>query len=308
MLLISYSEQQQEPASNMEGPCTGIKLKGTENSDLFDGWDNDEDDLILSQVDIPAFKNNIPETQVMTNTQYLGSGEDTHTNNVTQHQLLKQSDHRIAADVHLDTSDSIVTESWDFVDGFGDTDDENVLQSALEDFEKSQQVSIPTVRRVAHLHIKPDMSHITGMQRKELCGSLCKVNPLGKSSYALTSSTNHCSTKQKDNIAGANCSSKESFSFISRSSFQSGTSARSENVTGQVNQCNLNNANSVILPQTGPQRTEKEQTNSKRISKNNIVEVNVNRQQDSTGQSRVQSKYSYEFWFGEQRWCSGESF
>ena len=294
MVLISYSEQQQLPVSNGEvGPCTGIKVKGTGNSDFFDGWDNDEDDLILSQVDIPTFKTNIPETQVMTNTQYLGSGEDTHTHNITQHQSLKKSDHRTAADVHVDTNDSIVTESWDFVDGFGDTDDENVLQSALEDFEKSQQFSIPTVRRVSHLHIKPDMPHITGMQRKELCGSLCKVNPLAKSSNALTNSTDHCSTKQKDDIAGANCSSKENFSFIPRSSFQSCTSVRSVNVTvQQVNQCNLKKTDSHILPQTGPQRTVKEQTNGKKISKNSSVEENVNRLQDSAGHSVVQSKYS----------------
>lgn len=297
--LPKTSEQQKETASNVEGACTGIKLKGTENSDFFDGWDNDEDDLILSQVEIPAFKNKIPETQVMTNTQYLGSGEDTHTNDVKQLPLLKTSDHRTAADLHVDANDSIVTESWDLVDGFGDTDDENVLQSALEDFEKSQQVSIPTVRRVSHLHIKPDMSHITGIQKKELCGSL---NPLGKSSYALTSSTSHGSTKQKDNRVGANCSSKESFSFLPRSSLQSCTSVRSENVTvQQVNQCNVKKTNSLILPQTGPQRTVKEQTNGKRIGKDTSVEahVNVYRQQDSVGQSMVQggsktAKYSKE--------------
>ena len=235
MVLISYSEQRQEPTSNVEGTCTGIKLKGIETSDLFDGWGNDEDDLILSQVDIPTFKTNIPETQVMTNTQYLGSGEDTHTNDVKQHPVVKTSDHRTAADVHIDANDSIVTESWDFVDGFGDADDENVLQSALEDFEKSQQVSIPAVRRVSHLHIKPDMSHITGIRKKELCGSL---NPLGKSSYASNSSTSHYSTNQKDNRVGANCPSKENFSFIPRSSLQRCTSARSENVkVQQVNQC-----------------------------------------------------------------------
>ena len=288
MLLFTYSEQRKETATNVEGACTGIKLKGTENSDFFDDWDNDEDDLILSQVDIPTFKNKIPETQVMTNTQYLGSGEDTHTSDVKQHPLLKTSDLRTAADVHIDANDSIVTESWDFVDGFGDTDDENVLQSALEDFEKSQQVSIPTVRRVSHLHIKPEMSHITGIQKKDLCGSLYQ---LGKSSYALTSSTSHGSTKQKDNRVGANCSSKESFSFIPHSSLQSCTSVQSENFTvQQVNQCSVKKTDSLILPHTGPLGTVKEQTNGKRISKINSVEVNVNRQQDSTGQSMVQSK------------------
>ena len=295
MVLISYSEQRQEPTSNGEGTCTGIKPKGIETSDLFDGWGNDEDDLILSQVDIPTFKTNIPETQVMTNTQYLGSGEDTRTNDVKQHPVVKTSDHRTAADVHVDANDSIVTESWDFVDGFGDADDENVLQSALEDFEKSQQVSIPAVRRVSHLLLKPDMSHITGLQKKELCGSL---NPLGKSSYASTSSTSHCSTNQKDNRVGANCPSKENFSFIPRSSLQSCTSARSENVkVQQVNQCNPKKTNNLILPQTGPQRTVKDQTNGKRISKNNSADMNVIKQQDSTGQSMVQSKYSHEFWF-----------
>ena len=31
MVLISYSEQPKETVSNVEGACTGIKLKGTEN-------------------------------------------------------------------------------------------------------------------------------------------------------------------------------------------------------------------------------------------------------------------------------------
>lgn len=294
MLLISYSEQRKGPTSNVEDTCTGIKLKGTENSDFFDGWDNVEDDLILSQADIRTFNKNIPETQVMTNTQCLGSGEDTCTNDVKQHPLVETSNHRTAADVHVDTNDSIVTENWDFVDGFGDNDDENVLKSALEDFEKSQQVSIPAVRRVSHLHIKPDMSHITGIQKKELCGLL---NPLGKTSFASTSSMSHCSTEQKGNRVGANCPSKENFSFIPRSSLQSCTSVRSENVkVQQVNQCNSKKTDNLILQQTGPQRTVKDQTNGKRISKNNSVEVNVNRQQQhSIGQSMVQSKYSHEF-------------
>ncbi|XP_078349707.1 uncharacterized protein LOC144634576 isoform X2 [Oculina patagonica] len=289
---VSKPSEQQEPPVNEEDACTGVKLKGTDMSLFFDDWDNDEDDLILSQVDIPM-KNNIPETQVMTNTQFLGSEEDTHQNNVTHQLSHTKAAHGTAADV--DANDSIVTESWDFVDELGDSDDEDVLQNALEDFEKSQQVSIPTVRRVSHLHIKPDMSHITNIQKKELCDSLCKVNPLEKNSHVNTRSKDHCSAQQREVTADAKCTRKGNFSFIPRSSLQSSTTASSESITTQqVNQCKLKNTNSVILPQTGLQRIEKEQTNFQNTRKNN----NVTRQSDSTGQSMVQrsktAKYSKE--------------
>lgn len=287
MWLISCSEQQ-ESAVNVEETSTGVKLKGTDTSFFFDDWDNDEDDLILSQVDVPIFKNNTPETQVMTNTQFLGSEEDTHQNNVTCDPSHTKAAHGTTADV--DSNDSIVTESWDFVDELGDSDDEDVLQNALEDFEKSQQVSIPTVRRVSHLHIKPDMSHITNIQRKALCDSLCKVNPFEKNSHVKTRSKDHCSTQQREATADAKCTRKGNFSFIPRSSLQSSTTARSENITMQeVNQCNLNNTSSVILPHTGSQRIQKEQANFHNTGKNS-VEVNVTRQPNSTGQRMVQSK------------------
>lgn len=48
MVLIFYSEKLKEIVLNVEGVCIGIKLKGIENLDFFDGWDNDEDDFILS--------------------------------------------------------------------------------------------------------------------------------------------------------------------------------------------------------------------------------------------------------------------
>ena len=284
MWLISCSEQP-ESAVKVKDACTGVKLKGADISDFFDDWDNDEDDLILSQVDIPIFKNNIPETQVMSNTQFLGSGDDTHQNNMTHHQLHTKAIDGTAADV--DTNDNIVTESWDFVDELGDSDDENVLQNALEDFEKSQQVFIPTVRRLSHLHIKPDMSHITSIQKKELCGSLCKANPLEQSSRVATRS----STKQKETIADVKCTRKGNFSFIPRSTLQSSTATRSDNLTAQhINQCGLKNTNHPTLPQTDVQRMEKERTNFQNIGKNNSAEVNATRQPDRIGQGMVQSK------------------
>ena len=286
MLLLSNSEQQQESNTNAITTCTSVKLKGTDSSDFFDGWDTDEDDLILSQVHIPAFKNNVQETQVMTNTQFLGSGEDTHQNNVTQQPSLTK-DHGA---VDVDTNDNIVTESWDFVDEFGDSDDENILQNALEDFEKSQQVSIPTVRRVSH----PDMSHVTGVQKKELCDSSCKVNPLGQSSYVATRSNDHCSAQQREHIAAEVKSSRKSnFSFIPRSTLQSSASVRSDNLTAQqVKQHNVKNTNSLVLPQTGIQRMEKEQRNFQNISERKSVEINATRQHNSTEQRMVESKYA----------------
>lgn len=286
MWVFSCSEKQPEPTVHMEDACTGVKLKGTDTSDFFDGWETDEDDLILSQVDIPTFKNYVPETQVMTNTQFLGSEEDTHQNSVTYHPLQSKAALRTAADV--DTNDSIVTESWDFVNDLGDSDDENVLQNALEDFEKSQQISIPTVRRVSHLHIKPNVSRITHVQNKEPCDLLTKVNPLQQSSHAATRSNDDFSAKHTETMADVKCTKKANFSFVSRSTLQSSASSRSENPTVQkVNHCNLKNSNSVnVLPQTGPQRMEKEQTNFQKI-----VEGNVNRQPDSTGQRMTQSKY-----------------
>lgn len=99
----------------------------------------------------------------MINIQYLGSGEDIGINDVKQCLLFKLFDYRIIVDVYINVNDSIVIESWDFVDGFGDIDDENVFQSVFEDFEKFQQVFISVVRRVLYLYIKFDMFYIIGI-------------------------------------------------------------------------------------------------------------------------------------------------
>lgn len=99
----------------------------------------------------------------MINIQYLGSGEDICINVVEQCLLFKIFDYRIIVDVYINVNDSIVIESWDFVDGFGDIDDENVFQSVFEDFEKFQQVFILIVRRVLYLYIKFDMFYIIGI-------------------------------------------------------------------------------------------------------------------------------------------------
>lgn len=99
----------------------------------------------------------------MINIQYLGSVEDIRINVVEQCLLFKIFDYRIIVDVYINVNDSIVIESWDFVDGFGDIDDENVFQSVFEDFEKFQQVFISIVRRVLYLYIKFDMFYIIGI-------------------------------------------------------------------------------------------------------------------------------------------------
>lgn len=99
----------------------------------------------------------------MINIQYLGSGEDIRINVVEQCLLFKIFDYRVIVDVYINVNDSIVIESWDFVDGFGDIDDENVFQSVFEDFEKFQQVFISIVRRVLYLYIKFDMFYIIGI-------------------------------------------------------------------------------------------------------------------------------------------------
>ena len=105
-----------------------------EEAELFDFWESDgSDDLVFSQVDISALCNGaIQETQVFTNTQTLG-GEETVCN---------------IFDSTLDTKEnkaslegSVVTEVWDFVEELGDSDSEDFLQTALEEFEKSQSVS-----------------------------------------------------------------------------------------------------------------------------------------------------------------------
>lgn len=99
----------------------------------------------------------------MINIQYLGSVEDIRINVVEQCLLFKIFDYRVIVDVYINVNDSIVIESWDFVDGFGDIDDENVFQSVFEDFEKFQQVFISIVRRVLYLYIKFDMFYIIGI-------------------------------------------------------------------------------------------------------------------------------------------------
>ncbi|KAJ7389774.1 hypothetical protein OS493_029196 [Desmophyllum pertusum] len=145
------------------------------------------------------------------------------------------------------------------------------------------------------------MSHVTGVQKKELCDSSCKVNPLGQSSYVATRSNDHCSAQQREHIAAdVKSSRKSNFSFIPRSTLQSSASVRSDNLTTQqVKQHNVTNTNSLVLPQTGIQRIEKEQTSFQNISERKGVEINATRQHNSTEQRMVQReskavKYSKE--------------
>ena len=130
-----------------------------EEAELFDFWESDgSDDLVFSQVDISALCNGaIQETQVFTNTQTLG-GEETVCN---------------IFDSTLDTKEnkaslegSVVTEVWDFVEELGDSDSEDFLQTALEEFEKSQSVSAvknktPHKDTYTHMYLKLDSRHRT---------------------------------------------------------------------------------------------------------------------------------------------------
>lgn len=258
-------------------------MKGNESVDFFDDWGTDEDDLILSQVDIPVFKNTVPETQVMTNTQFLGSGGDAEQDNVTK-QASVAEDHRTNANV--DTNDSIVTESWDFVDELGDSDDDDILQNALEDIEKSQPVTIPTVRRVSHLYIKPDMSHITSAQKEEVSD---KVSPLVQGD--VTRSEDQFSRLQSNSIPQVQCARKGNYSFVRHSSLQSSTTVQTKNPTMQQgNKLDVKNTNSFILPQMNLKRTVQRQANFQNIGKN--TNQKTNRQNSSQGQRMEHGKYS----------------
>ena len=236
--------------------------------DFFDVWDTDEDDILLSQMEIPSFNKNIPETQIMTNTQFLGSGKD------TQKTLLKEN-HSAS---HASSNESIVTESWDFIDTFDDSDDENILQSALEDFEKSQQVSIPNVRRLSNLHVKPSL----------VCKDTCKINdfnePRQTAPVAKGSNENLCAF-QKNLVTDQNFSQMRTFTFIPRSSIQ-GTvnSARSEQP--------IHSSNSLASSNDSFKAVKAEQ-DSHKINKKHLAQGNASRQKDSHGQMNIQSKYSF---------------
>lgn len=291
------TEQQQQSSEKAGDVFTSIKLQGTpENSNklsttgsttcnFFDGWDTDEDDMILSQVEIPCFKTNIQETQIMTNTQSLDSGKDTRQNSSPQ-ELLLSNDPRTTRD--RDTNDSIVTESWDFVDDLGESDDENILQSALEDFEKSQQVTVPTVQRLSQLHVKPNFSN----KETNECGDLLpKDNPLGQARSIVSTSKFNTSTFQKNSVTDEKYSRKANYSFVPRSSLQNTVTARSETLTTQkVKQRELKNTNGLISCNTGLQRMENQRQIFQNGSERNCAKGSVKKQQDNAAKRATQNR------------------
>ncbi|XP_015763891.1 PREDICTED: uncharacterized protein LOC107342894 [Acropora digitifera] len=160
---ISKSDQQKDDAFTVlkqrqtTEPDCNDRVSATVDEQLFDGWDTDED-TVLSQVEIPCFNNNVPETQILTNTQLLHTASHTlYKNSNVKPKAFDSKDQSM--EKQIDENDSIVTESWDFVDDFGNGDDEDILESALDEFEKSQQVSVPDIRRVPLLRVKSDFSH-----------------------------------------------------------------------------------------------------------------------------------------------------
>ena len=197
-------------------------------NDFFESWDSDDDDLILSQVDISSLcKEGVKETQVMTNTQYLGNRNDTNANCIRQEIPLKHH-----SPVEIDSDLSVVSESWDFVDDLGDSGDESILQTALEDFERSQSYTctrVPTVRRLVHLAPMLEMENrqpLSDQQtdkksaRKNMCTAL---RPTGKNFlFARRNLTPKGSDKPNTK-----------FSFVPRSSLQNSTAETCGNLQAQ---------------------------------------------------------------------------
>lgn len=220
----------------------------------------------------------------MTNTQSLDSGKDTRQNSSPQ-ELLLSNDPRTTRD--RDTNDSIVTESWDFVDDLGESDDENILQSALEDFEKSQ-VTVPTVQRLSQLHVKPNFSN----KETNECGDLLpKDNPLGQARSIVSTSKFNTSTFQKNSVTDEKYSRKANYSFVPRSSLQNTVTARSETLTTQkVKQRELKNTNGLISCNTGLQRMENQRQIFQNGSERNCAKGSVKTQQDSAAKRATQSK------------------
>lgn len=284
------SSEMQQKASKGTGEVNhGVKVRGSESLEVFENWDTDEDDLILSQIEIPVFKNAIPETQVMTSTQFLSSGGEMQQNNELGQPPLTRN-HRINANV--DTIDSIVTESWDFVND--DTDDDYILQTALEDVEKSQQVTIPTVRRVPQLYIKPDMLNVNEEKIKDLCGT---GNALVKNKSDITRSKDQCFRLQNNPILQVQSTRKRDHSFVHHSSLQSSTTLQTKKfTTTHQNKSDVKITTSVTLPQKNLQRAVQQHTICQEINTNNqeFMTPHSNKPEGSTQRGSKTAKYSKE--------------
>lgn len=284
------SSEMQQKASKGTGEVNhGVKVRGSESLEVFENWDTDEDDLILSQIEIPVFKNAIPETQVMTSTQFLSSGGEIQQNNELRQPPLTRN-HRINANV--DTIDSIVTESWDFVND--DTDDDYILQTALEDVEKSQQVTIPTVRRVSQLYIKPDMLNVNEEKIKDLCGT---GNALVKNKSDITRSKDQCFRLQNNPILQVQSTRKRDHSFVHHSSLQSSNTLQTKKfTTTHQNKSDVKITTSVTLPQKNLQRAVQQHTICQEINTNNqeFMTPHSNKPEGSTQRGSKTAKYSKE--------------
>ena len=257
--------------------CNKISTSG-DAINFFDGWDTDEEDMILSQVEIPCFTSKIAETQIMTNTQLLDSGEDNGREINAQNTLLSKDQEPCT---NVCTNDSIVTESWDFVDELGDSEDENILEIALEDFEKSQQpeVTVPTVRRVSHLHVKPNAFH---KETNVFNAELLSTEQPGTIA-AVVQGRDDSSAFQKNLVAGQKCLPKGTFSFVPHSVLQSTFTA---GTTQQEKRPKLESTNSLVSSNNLPQRIGKERQALQHVS----AQGNAAKQQEHVKQTTAQSK------------------
>lgn len=229
---ISKSDQQKDDAFTVlkqrqtTEPDCNDRVSATVDEQLFDGWDTDED-TVLSQVEIPCFNNNVPETQVLTNTQLLHTASHTlYKNSNVKPKAFDSKDQSM--EKQIDENDSIVTESWDFVDDFGNGDDEDILESALDEFEKSQQVSVPDIRRVPLLHVKSELSHSD--IKADVCNSIIPVSRLQNSNSGcqVQRLQDTSSTLQRNSYAKCQTTAaKTNFSFIPRSMYENTMNAAS---------------------------------------------------------------------------------
>ena len=207
-------------------PDCNDRVSATVDEQLFDGWDTDED-TVLSQVEIPCFNNNVPETQILTNTQLLNTASHTMYKNINVKPKAFDSKDQ-SMEKQIDENDSIVTESWDFVDDFGNGDDEDILESALDEFEKSQQVSVPDIRRVPLLHVKSELSHSD--IKTDVCNSIIPVSRLQNSNSGCQVQTLQDTSSTLQRNSSAKCqttAAQTNFSFIPRSMYENTMNAAS---------------------------------------------------------------------------------
>ena len=257
-------------------PDCNDRVSATVDEQLFDGWDTDED-TVLSQVEIPCFNNNVPETQILTNTQLLHTASHTlYKNSNVKPKAFDSKDQSM--EKQIDENDSIVTESWDFVDDFGNGDDEDILESALDEFEKSQQVSVPDIRRVPLLHVKSELSHSD--IKTDVCNSIIPVSRLQNSNSGcqVKRLQDTSSTLQRNSYAKCQTTAaKTNFSFIPRSMYE-----------------NTMNAASTLVRHSEVRDTRALASSNNKVQRNSNSQGIVNKPQEnlSAKQKTAKGKYS----------------